>query len=419
MIFSIYNTQVQRVLWLSVALGGVGVWWASRAPVEPPAPVLITDDGCPEGARWQGAAPPDGTEMWCSLPSGIRHGTYRGWYASGTLRQQGTYHHGSRAGAWETWSTDGHHRVGQQEPTSVLLNAMDYRMLRVETGTFRQGTRSQQYAFDLDHTAHTVSITRAYLLGATEVTQGMWRTVMDTDPTRTRCPGGGVGDTLPVACVSFVEAATFANRLSERDGQIPAYTIDHSNVFWNPEADGYRLPTGAEWEFAAQAGSDTLFSGTSERDKICLFANIDSYGIEGEGMGRQRWSQGECFWADGMTEPPFLCEDQSPGLAATGSYRPNQWGFFDMSGNVSEWVWDYTETYGHTPEVDPTGPGAPEPMAFGRAYSGSTRTLRGGGWDSCPRRVQNHFRSLCPSGTWYCKGPRPLAVGFRLAKSIF
>jgi len=340
------------------------------------------------------------------------------WYANGQIRQKGEYNHGERKGAWLSWSENGQYQVGHQEPPSAILTGMNYRMLRIEDGQLTVGTRAQKYSFDLDHTDHTVTITRPYLMGATEVTQGMWRTVMGVNPTETRCPGGGIGDDLPVACVSFVEVTEFTNQLSSQAGFSPVYTIEGSEVSWNQAADGYRLPTGAEWENAASAGTHTRFSGTSELDEICLFANIDSYGLEGEGRGKRRWSRGECLWGDGLVERPFMCEDKNPGLAGVASFRPNRWGLYDMSGNVSEWVWDRTETYDQEEVVDPTGPDTAEKMAFGRAYGGTARIHRGGGWDSCPRRTETHFRSLCPAGTWYCKGPRPLAVGFRLARNV-
>jgi formylglycine-generating enzyme required for sulfatase activity len=313
---------------------------------------------------------------------------------------------------------DGRARVGTIEPAVQTVGDHTFRMVRIDPGRTAIGTRDRQHGYDKDHTRHHVQLSQAFLLGATEVTQGMWTAVMGDNPTATRCPGAGLGDQLPVACISFVEAARFANHMSKQARLRPAYTFLQGTVQWQAEADGYRLPTNAEWEYAAQAGMQTRFAGTDEIDKVCRYGNVDSWGIEGEGKGKFRWSKGACLWGDFRDEKPFMCEDNHPGRAKVASFQPNRWGLFDMTGNVSEWVWDRTERYTRAPRTDPTGPDEARPLSRGRAYSGKGRVFRGGGWDTCPRRSQLHFRSVCPEGVWACRGPRPLEVGLRLARSI-
>jgi len=397
---------------------------AGVALISDPSPEVVslleeaTPQGCPQGTASFGAAPPEGSATWCERDDGTRHGPYQSWYADGRSREQGTYKDGVPAGNWTRWGMDGRHRVGTVEPAMHTVANQQFRMLRIDPGTTAIGTRDRQFDFDRDHTRHHVSITQPFLLGATEVTQGLWMAIMGTNPTKTRCPGAGLGDRLPVACISFKEAARFANQLSTQEGLAAVYTFDEGSVQWNQKANGYRLPTNAEWEYAAQAGHQTRFAGTDEIEMVCRYGNVDSWGLEGEGRGKLKWSRGACLWGDYRDEKPFMCEDDHPGRAEVASFRPNGWGLFDMTGNVSEWVWDRSQRYDRDTKVDPIGPDLPQTLARGRAYSGKGRIFRGGGWDTCPRRSQVHFRSLCPEGVWACRGPRPLEVGLRLARSV-
>jgi formylglycine-generating enzyme required for sulfatase activity len=378
----------------------------------------VDNSPCPANASLVGAGPPAGTAIWCARPDGVRHGTFRSWYASGSPRMKGQYIDGMRDGDWTVWNIDGSARVGFRAGASPGVDGVDYRMVRIDPGVFAVGTRDRRWGFDRDHQRHSIQISRPYLLGATEVTQGLWFAVTGENPTADRCPGAGLGDRLPAACLSMTEAAAFANQLSEVHGYSPAYRIADNDVQWTEGTNGYRLPTNAEWEFAARAGGTDTYAGTDDADALCRYANIDSWGLEGEGRGKKRWSKGECQWGDGFDEGPFRCEDDQPGRAPVASYRPNGWGLFDMTGNVSEWVWDASGAYGRNPEVDPRGPAARGPLASGRAYSGKGRIFRGGGWDTCPRRAQVHFRSVCPGDVWSCRGPKPLEIGLRLARTL-
>ena len=128
------------------------------------------------------------------------------------------------------------------------------------------------------------------------------------------------GDDLPVDSVSWFDAVRFCNALSEREGLTPVYTFDDS-VVWDAAADGYRLPTEAEWEYACRAGTTGARYG--ELDEIA-------------------WHRGN------SGEQPHR----------VGSKRPNEWGMHDMLGNVWEWCWDI----------------------YDAEVYGSYRVLRGGGW---------------------------------------
>jgi formylglycine-generating enzyme required for sulfatase activity len=410
-----------RALLGSTAILGLAIGVAVLSRQVDKAVVVVEESGlndCPSGTRRAGDAPPTGSAWWCERDDGTKHGPSKSWYESGQGRDQGSYSEGVQAGEWTRWSLDGKDRVGTVEPAVLSVGAHKFRMLRIDPGLTAIGTRDRQHAYDKDHARHHVQISQSFLLGATEVTQGLWTEIMGENPTAERCPGAGLGPRLPVACVSFIEAARFANHLSKRQQLRPAYTFLDGTVQWKQAASGYRLPTNAEWEYAAQAGLQIRFAGTDEVSKVCRYGNVDSWGLEGEGRGKNSWSRGACLWGDFRDEKPFMCEDDHPGRAEVASFQPNRWGLFDMTGNVSEWVWDRSEQYTRDKVVNPTGPDESEPLARGRAYSGMGRVFRGGGWDTCPRRSQLHFRSVCPEGVWACRGPRPLEIGLRLARSV-
>lgn len=151
----------------------------------------------------------------------------------------------------------------------------------------------------------------AYRIAQAPVTRAQYAAVM----------GNGAGDVLPVDSVSWNDAVEFCNRLSEREGSTPAYRREGQCTEEVTSADGYRLPTEAEWEYACRAGTTGPRYG--ELDEIA-------------------WYRGN----SGGTAHPV------------GRKRPNAWGLYDMLGNVWEWCWDF---------YDP-------------AVYGEYRVLRGGGW---------------------------------------
>ena len=175
--------------------------------------------------------------------------------------------------------------------------------------------------------------------------------------------------------MSWCDAVIFANKLSELEGLEPAYQLPSGfsmsmsddqcreldgRVFWRESANGYRLPTESEWEYAARAGSRDRYAGTNSDDP-CDYANVGNPSAK-EAFG---WSTA------------FSCEDGAQVLAPVGSYRPNGWGLYDMTGNVWEWCWDLYGAYPTSASVDPVGAG-----------SGSVRVGRGGSWLSGPSDVR-------------------------------
>jgi formylglycine-generating enzyme required for sulfatase activity len=155
--------------------------------------------------------------------------------------------------------------------------------------------------------------------------------------------------------------------MSLRYGLTPVYTISGNNVTWNSEANGYRLPTEAEWEFASRAGTQTPFNAGA-----------------GTSASEVGWHSGN---SGGRTHP-------------VGQKLPNAWGLYDMHGNVLEWCWDWYGPYTAAPQVNPQGPN-----------SGVGRVYRGGSWRFEPHQTRSAFR--------FRNTPhlRINFVGFRLARN--
>jgi formylglycine-generating enzyme required for sulfatase activity len=191
-----------------------------------------------------------------------------------------------------------------------------------------------------------------------------------------RNPGFRQADDHPVVCVSWFDAVKYCNWLSVKEGLKPAYTINGQTVNWDRSANGYRLPTDAEWEYACRAGTSTpLSTGESISTSQANYNGSVAHNYGNIGLFRK-------------------------ATVSTGSFPPNAWGVHDMHGNVWEWCWDYYSNPNTTALTDPTGPA-----------SGTHRINRGGSWSSSGKLLRSAVRaSDFPETT----GSN---LGFRLAKN--
>ena len=189
-------------------------------------------------------------------------------------------------------------------------------------------------------------------------------------------PGFRQTDDHPVVCVSWFDAVHYCNWLSEKEGLASAYIVSNRNVKWNKSANGYRLPTEAEWEYACRAGTTTPFA-TGARISTSQ-ANYDGnfpYNNGNRGLFRR------------ATMP-------------AGSFQPNAWGIYDMHGNVWEWCWDF---FGMLPAERALNPSGPD--------SGEHRVSRGGDWASAAMNLRSAFRDSNAPET------AGSSLGFRLARN--
>ena len=249
--------------------------------------------------------------------------------------------------------------------THTVDAAGEMRFVAVPGGAFWMGSPEDEPGrFDNEGPRHRVHVA-PYWLASTEVTRAQWRAVMGSTPP------GGRHDDEPVVGVSWCDTLRYANELSQREGLTPAYRLlgpcaHGGTVTWDRSADGYRLPTEAEWELAARGGDEQLYAGGGA---------LESVG-----------------WYLGNAED---------GARSVAALAPNAYGLYDMSGNVWEWVWDRLGAYPAEAQHDPAGP-----------ERGETRILRGGSW-----RYEARYARVADRN-WGHPGYRARAVGFRLARGL-
>lgn len=233
----------------------------------------------------------------------------------------------------------------------------------VPAGTFTMGSPSSESERYENETQHEVRITRPYLMGTYEVAQQQWEAVMGYNPS---C---FTGDRLPVERITWYDAVEFCNELSRLVGKEPVYTINGERVSCDFNKNGFRLPTEAEWEYAARGGG------------------LDNYKVYAG--------------SNNLSEVGWYYENFGDETHLVGQKEPNALGIYDMSGNVWEWCWDWYDDYAVSSETNPIGPA-----------SGSDRVARGGSWDISSEYCRSANRySVSPGGG--CS-----SLGFRLAVSL-
>ncbi len=205
----------------------------------------------------------------------------------------------------------------------TITNSIGIEFVQIPEGEFDMGSPSSESGiFGNEGPVHRVKILNAFYMGKYEVTQKQWRDVMGTNPTLLKDHKLPVGDKLPIVMISWNEAQEFIKKLNEEEG-----------------ANKYRLPSEAEWEYAARAGTTTRYS----------------FGDDGSKLGDYAWYNSN----SGLT------------IHEAGQKKPNPWGLYDMHGNVGEWVQDRWH-----PDYNS---GAPTDGSAWESGSGN-RVFRGGSW---------------------------------------
>jgi formylglycine-generating enzyme required for sulfatase activity len=237
---------------------------------------------------------------------------------------------------------------------------------------FTMGSPESEAGRDLDEALHEVALTHEVIFSDHEVTQEEYEALIGSNPSR------HLGAALPVENVSWYEAVAYCNALSLTEGRTEAYTIIGTSVAWNREADGYRLPTEAEWERACRAGTSTAFAGGSLTTEACgIDPVLDAAG----------WY---CGNASGTPHP-------------VRAKQANAWNLYDMHGNVWEWCFDWYEAdLGASIELDPSGP-----------ETGSQKVVRGGSWYYFARECRSASRAP------YWPNSKDDLVGFRVVRTVF
>ncbi len=232
----------------------------------------------------------------------------------------------------------------------------------IEGGTYLMGSPETENWRINDEAQHKVTIS-GFWMNPYEVTQAEYEHLMGVNPSNFK------GDNLPVESVSWMDAVRFCNAMSTKAGLTPAYVIDGETVTWERSADGYRLPTEAEWEYACRAGTTTPFN------------TIHATGPEEANYyGHYPYEIEENYFDDSVLETrPGRYRQTTVDVT---SFAPNPWGLYNMHGNVNEWCWDLYGAYDLTNTVDPTG-----------AETGTRRVYRGGGWNDFGKNLRSAYRA--------------------------
>lgn len=267
----------------------------------------------------------------------------------------------------------------ENEPPKVETVNVKDGFISIPGGTFTMGSPESEAWRSEDEQQHTV-IVSSFFISPYEVTQADYEALTGTNPSSFD------GDNLPVDSVSWLDAINYCNLLSEQAGLTPAYQIDGDAVSWNRSADGYRLPTEAEWEYACRAGTTTPFN---TEDSIS--AEESNY-----------WGSYPYMIEDNYFEQENL--ETRPGTlryetVAVDCFEPNGYGLYNMHGNVGEWVWDLYGEYGTEDQTDPTG-----------AQTGSLYISRGGGWNDFAKNLRSAYRATSQGGRGAYN------IGFRLVR---
>jgi len=215
----------------------------------------------------------------------------------------------------------------QEDDGNFIVNGVYFRMIKVDGGTFMMGAKNTEpLSFTFEKPQHEVTLS-TFSIGETEVTQELYKAVMGVNPSINK------ENKKPVECVDWNDCKAFVDRLSEITGK------------------NFRLPTEAEWEYAAIGGKYThyyLFSGSDRALDVAWFITN----------------------SDGSSH-------------TVKQLQPNELGLYDMSGNVYEWVNDWYRRYTEVPQTDPQGPD-----------EGAYKVYRGGAWNVGAGDARCHFRYM-------------------------
>ena len=216
--------------------------------------------------------------------------------------------------------------------TIPVKDGISIDMVRVEAGTFTMGaTAEMKDPWNVEKPTHQVTLTNDYYMGKYEVTQALWQAVMGNNPSNYK------GDNLPVECVSWDDCQKFISELNRITGKT------------------FRIPTEAEWEYAARGGKK-------------------SRGYQYSG-------------SNNLSDVAWYSDNSGKKTHAVGTKQPNELGIYDMSGNVEEWCQDWYDNYSSSSQTNPTG-----------ANSGYVRVIRGECWASYAWRCRSSFRNYGAPG---------------------
>jgi len=268
-----------------------------------------------------------------------------------------------------------------------FTNSIGMQFNELPAGSFTMGSPLGEPDRSSNEVEHTVALTQAFGMQVTEVTNAQWNDVIVDAAFGINPSSSHPGDNnYPVERVTWYDAVFFANRLSLDEGRSTCYifsgisgtagsTLSITTVTQNASCTGYRLPTEAEWEYAARAGTTTAYANPIGFDA----ADTETGSGFNGNLHAMGWYSYNREMENGSAVPTY-----GDGTKPVAKKQANAWGLYDMHGNVYEWNWDWLAAYTGN-ATNPTGPA-----------SGSLRVIRGGSWGlsaSNSRSANRNFSS--------------------------
>ncbi len=266
-----------------------------------------------------------------------------------------------------------------------MAAAVSSEMVKIPAGSFKMGSSpeglkrghdnfegkkslipNEKLILSREQKQHTVTISKDFYIGKYEVTQAQWKAIMGSLPNQL-LQDNNLGDDRPMVWVNWDDTQKFIERVNSLG------------------RGKYRLPTEAEWEYAARGGTSTTYYWGKNENDACRYANIGDAGADN---------------SSSLTSY-LKCKDGYAETAPVGKFLPNSYGLYDMSGNVAEWCQDFFGNYKSENQTDPTGPASPSLKI--------ARIVRGGSWNH-----GDHFSSGYHD--WFDSNTHHFDIGFRLVR---